>query len=73
MILEKLIFLRIGQNHVLKRFWDDLEAGIGINIQEKTYNNNSSNNHNNNNSNNNNNKIIIIRLLLLLLLLIIIK
>ena len=27
--------LKIGQNHVLKRFWDDLEARIGISIQKK--------------------------------------
>ena len=24
----------MGQNHVFKRFWDDLEAGIGISIEK---------------------------------------
>ena len=30
-----VICLKLAQNHVFKRVWDDLEAGIGISIQKK--------------------------------------
>ena len=35
MTFESLIFSKMGQNHVFKGIWDDLEAGIGINIQKE--------------------------------------
>ena len=33
--LIHLIFPKICQNHVFKRFWDDLEARIGISIKKR--------------------------------------
>ena len=33
-ILGNFIFLKLGRNHVLIGFWDDLEAGLGINIHK---------------------------------------